>query len=100
MPTISERYKQAILDLEKLKEIGIRDYEEEDPDDFCGGFCNNDMYDLLLMNPTKKNALSQLEMLIAYYFNRGFCNSNGFDLRPVDIKDHEIYEIGKRYGII
>jgi hypothetical protein len=92
MATITERHKQALKDVKTLQaEVG-------EVYDYCGAWCNNDVLDDMLKDPTKKNSLYHLESLISRYFNDGVSVGNNADCGDINTEHPDVYEIGKRYG--
>ena len=93
---IKQEHEQKKSDYHRLKELlGNRDI-----DDYCGTWCNNDVLTSMLENPTKRNAIGHYSSLISVYFNRGHESDSITDNRsiPIDVNNHEIYEILKRNG--
>ncbi|MBE8232781.1 MAG: hypothetical protein HAW67_03530 [Endozoicomonadaceae bacterium] len=89
MATMKQQHAQAHKDYLKLKSLYGDVY------DFCGGWCNNDVMDDLLEDPSPKNALKHLKTLIRNYFENNF-ESKG----DIDTKHPDVYDIGKRYGFL
>ena len=87
MATAKQKHAQAHKDYKKLQSM------YGDINDFCGAWCNNDVMDLLLKNPTYKEATKHLEGLIAHYFGNNLESAG-----EIDVMHPDVYEIGKRYG--
>lgn len=86
-------YKKVRADYEKLKSL----CNNSDVNDYCGAWCNNDVLEDMLQNPSKKTAEKHYTSLIHRYFESGF-GEDPFTDMP-DLLDHEVYEIAKEYGI-
>jgi len=93
---IVEKHKQALVDVKTLKRVC------GEASDYCGAWCNNDVLDDLLETPTRKNAYYHLVSLIERYFTVGAENTRTFGNfeEVIDTLDPEVYEIGKRYGLL
>ena len=91
---IKEEHKQKQDDYMRLKALVGSDIS-----DYCGSWCNNDVLDDMLKNPTKKNAIFYYSSLITRYFEVG-CEDNPANngASEIDLCDSEIYEILKRNG--
>lgn len=87
MTTIKQKHAQAYKDYRTLYDL----YGEIN--DFCGAWCNCDVLELLLRDPSPKQALRHLECVISWYFDNRL--ESGGD---IDTEDPDVYEIGKRYG--
>ena len=86
-------HKQKMNDYKRLVELC------GDVHDFCGAWCNNDVLDDMLQDPTKKRATYYYSTLIDRYFSSGvsvqFSNTR---TEKINTCDPEIYEILKRNG--
>jgi hypothetical protein len=90
MMGIAADYEQKKADYKRLKELCEGNYTY----DFCGAWCNNDVLDSLMENPTKKNAMQHYSSLITRYFRSGF--DNGYETKEIDVHHPEVYEILQR----
>lgn len=86
MATIKQKHAQAYKDYRTLVDL------YGDINDFCGAWCNCDVLELLLGDPTPKQALAHLEILITLYFANNLESAG-----EIDTKHPDVYEIGKRY---
>ena len=79
---MSKYYEEKKRDYKRLKEL----CDHEHVYDFCGAWCNNDVLDSMMENPTKKNAGQHYSSLITRYFETGF-GQNPYDNKPDLLKD-------------
>lgn len=91
---IKEDHKQKQADYMRLKEL-----VGSDVSDYCGSWCNNDVLEDMLRNPTKKNAIFYYSSLIDRYFEVGSEDDPSNNIASkIDTCDAEVYEILKRNG--
>lgn len=90
------KYEEVKADYYRLKELVGAEVS-----DFCGAWCNCDVLDDMLNNPTKRKACFYFERLIDRYFEIG-SESRNYDnvADKVDLSNPEIYELAKKYGHI
>lgn len=89
------KYKEVKADYFRLKEI----CGGNEIPDYCGAWCNNDMMDSLLDDPTKSNAATMFSSLITTYLESGYEAGITIDgVTKIDIMDSEVYAILVRNG--
>lgn len=86
-------HKQKMADYKRLVELCGQ------VDDYCGAWCNNDVLNDMLENPTKKKAMHYYSTLIDRFFNTGVDIAFGGNrVSKINTCDPEVYEILKRNG--
>lgn len=94
MATITERYKQALKDLNRLEEI-----HDNPPYDMTGGWVEGEKLTALLASPSKKKALEIIESLIEHSAYSGFEGGPRDSSKSPIFENSEVSEIYARYGL-